>query len=289
MASYPVWQSPPDAHAPSIRDVRLLSGALLLMIKTAERITRECSDVFPPYESPAFYLVAATEDFAVDAFHTMRISNLSAFDHGRAFVTLLRTPRVPATALATVSRGALESLARTSFLLSRTDNQDFVHRSLSLLYTDLKFPEKYKEQLWTRAGAPVDPTEQRDVYKAQALEFGARKPVEVSYGKLVTSMLDQELQDEVGAQRYSDVSAVAHASRLALNTYLVIEETGHWEGLHPNRFAAYELVANMLAGISATMGPFIDLHGGNPGHRDRLEVAETRAAAAMVLMDEAGP
>src|SRR5690348_16890952 len=103
-------------------DIRALSTAILSITLATERITYECLNVAPPVGSAALALFKSSDGQGgegpfMDAFLVMQSANLSGCDHARALVALLRTPSVRSTALATVTRGALESFARSWYLL----------------------------------------------------------------------------------------------------------------------------------------------------------------------------
>jgi hypothetical protein len=188
---------------PGAHDVQRTSQTLLLIVPAFERIIFETAASPPPAGSDAFRLWRGrSPEHAYDGMITMQFANLSAFDHLRAFVAFIRTPTVRSTALATVARGAHESLARTWYLLGGSDDDDFLHRAISLLRSDLRIPENRSEPLRTRNGDAVSPAEKRQELSDELNRFGLSVPAKIELTVLVATMLDEALTEkgETGIQ-----------------------------------------------------------------------------------------
>jgi hypothetical protein len=290
MTTFAASRSLPDPRELTKRDVQLLTEAVLLVVTCAEKIVHECAVNEPPVGSPAFLMFAGEEKgYAMESYLTMQYSNLSGFDHARAFVALIRTPMVRSTSLATVARGATESFARTFYLLSRQNKPDLVYRLISLLRSELRYPELFGEELSTRDGAAVDPTVKRAFYAAELERMGLPGAARIELGALVGAMLDSEFTDKKGAEVYSSMSASAHAHRLAINTFVVTHEKGEIAGLRVSRSTALELALYIISSVSAVMNPHIELFGNTQRHRQLFRAAELRAIQALNKLDADKP
>lgn len=192
----------------------------------------------------------------MDAYLLMQYANLSGSDHVRAFVALIRASTVRSTALATVTRGALESFARTWYLLGHSGEMDLVHRSLSVLYSDLRYPARYNETVLTRDGDPIDASARRAFYLEELARLGLSSPATIEIGQAVGGMLDAEFDDGAGKLRYSTLSSVAHGHRLGVNAFIVTDETGGVAALVAPRDIVIEFAVELMAAMSATMEAF---------------------------------
>ncbi|MBF4586443.1 hypothetical protein [Curtobacterium sp. VKM Ac-2887] len=212
---------------------------------------------------------------------TMQFANLSTFDHVRAFVALIRTPTVRSTALATVARGAHESLARTWYLLDGSDEDDFLHRAISLLRSDLRIPENRNEPLRTRNGDAVSPAEKRQELADELKRFGLPVPAKIELTALVATMLDKSFEDREGRDQYSALSAVAHGHRHGLNNFIVTDAGGEVAGLAAPRAAVVHFAATLMGAMHAIAWRFIAFYGKQPRHTELLGTAWQRAYRSM--------
>lgn len=275
----------PGTHGPAEvtdDDVRSISRALLLLITTTEKLTSLAAADPPPPGSTAYSLFHGSEvGYAMDGFLTMQYANLSAMDHARGFVALVRTPTVRSTALATLARGTLESLARTWHLLASRSDRDFLHRVISLLRADLRYSELLKEAIHTRDGDAVDPAAKRAFYLEELKRLGLPTPAKVELAQMVASMLDAEMQNGEGRTRYSSLSAIAHAHRLAINTFVTTDSTGDVFGLAAPRPVVTEMVGLLVAATYGTMSEFVSFYGDQTRHIELLEASMERAIRSL--------
>ncbi|MGX5695720.1 hypothetical protein ACWKWP_05925 [Agromyces soli] len=284
----------PGAHGPAElvdSDVQSISRAVLLLVTTTEKITFETANNPPPTGSPANALWRGSEGgYAIDGFITMQYANMSAMDHARGFVSLIRTPTVRSTALATVARGALESLARTWHLLARESNSDFVYRVISLLRSDLRYSELLDEPIRTRDGDPVDPVARREFYSAELERLGLPSPARIELAGMVSAMLDAEMGKSDGRMRYSALSSIAHAHRLGINTFITTGNDGNITGLAAPRPVVMDMVGQLVAATFGTTQSFVAFYGDQTRHVELLETAMQRALRILVpIMNSIGP
>lgn len=268
-------------------DVQNISRAMLILITTSDKITFETANNPPPAGSSAHDLYRGSEcGHAIDGFITMQYANMSAMDHLRGFVALTRTPTVRSTSLATITRGALESLARTWYLLARADEGDFLHRSISLLRSDLRYSEMLREPIRTRDGAPVDPAERRSFYAEELKRLGLPAPAKIDLAQMVAAMLDAEMSKGDGRTRYSTLSSIAHAHRLGINTFVTTGDDANINGLAAPRPVIMDMVGELTAATYGTVEKFAAFYGDQTRHVELLETAMQRAFRILVpIMD----
>lgn len=224
------------------------------------------------------------KEHALDAMITMRYSNMSATDHLRAYVALVDGAETGASALATVARGTHEALARTWFLLTRTSDADLHHRSISLLIAELHFPAKFGESMRTRGGTAVDPVEVRKSLQAELQRLGLPKPTRIDFARLVATMLDDVLEGGDGRDVYSTLSAVAHAQRYGLDTYIRTDELGQVVGLVAPRAVVFQQVIELMAVLSSTALGYIKFFRAGPEATIPLRKAELRAMTLLQVL-----
>lgn len=228
-------------------DIQRVSRALILMAGTAEKITFAAAKDAPPNGSGAHSLYRGTESgYAVEGFITMQFSIMSAMDHMRAFVTLVRAPTVRSTSLATVARGAHESLARTWYLLSRETDEDFAYRVISLFRSDLRYSELLATPVNTRDGNPVDPAVKRAFYADELKRLGLPAPARTQLSQMAAAMLDAEMGQDEGRVHYSALSSIAHAHRLGVNNFVTTTADGDIVGLLAPRRIVLDMATRLF-------------------------------------------
>lgn len=281
------WEFDPTPGAQGPRklsrdDVQRISRALLLMVSTFERITFETAESPPSEGSDAHRLWrGSSPEYAVESMILMQYANLSAFDHVRGFAALIRTPTVRSTALATVARGAHESLARTWHLLADTSEGGFLYRIISLLYSDLRYPANYNESMRTRGGVQVDPSEERVALSETLADLGLPAPAKVELASMVAAMLDGSVEDGEGRDTYSTLSSVAHAHRHGLNAFVVTDVRGQVAGLAAPRPVVVHFAAKLAVALYGVGERFVNFYGRQPRHVDLLDTAFGRALRSL--------
>jgi hypothetical protein len=259
-------------------DIQSISRALLLLTTTTEKITFETADNPPPVESDAYRLWRGSEvGHAIDGFITMQYANMSAMDHLRGFVSLIRTPTVRSTALATVARGSLESFARTWHLLSSNGESEFIYRTINLLRSDLRFAELLGEPIRTRDGDAVDPAERRKFYADELKRLQLPSPARVELAGMVAVMLDAEMGKGDGRRRYSSLSSIAHAHRLGINQFITTGSNGNINGMAAPRPVVMDIVGTLAAATYGTAQAFVEFYGNQTRHEELLETAMRRS------------
>ena len=275
----------PDVQGPdelADDDIQRISRALLLLTTTAEKINSATADTPPPSGSSARDLYDGSEvGYAIDGFITMQYANMSAIDHLRGFTALIRTPTVRSTALATVARGALESLARTWYLLARVNDDDFIFRAISLLRADLRYSELLNESVRTRDGDPVDPAAKRTFYADELKRLKLPAPARLNLAQMVADMLDAEMGNGEGLMRYSALSSIAHAHRLGINAFVTTTATGEIAGLAAPRPVVVDIAGELVAAIYGTTRAFVTFYGDQIRHTELLETAMRRAMVTL--------
>ena len=230
------------------------------------------------------------KEHVIDAMITMRYSNMSATDHLRAYVALVDGEETGASVLATVARGTHEALARTWFLLARTSDTDLHHRSISLLIAELRFPVQFDESMRTRGGTAVDPVEMRKSLQAELQRLGVPTPKRIDFAGMVATMLDGVLQGGDGRDVYSTLSAVAHAQRYGIDTYILTDERGQVVDLVAPRAVVFQQVFELMAALSSTALEYIRFFSADPEATISLRMAELRATNLLrVLAAEMWP
>jgi len=276
----------PQAVPLSKSDLQLITRALIGMVSIGEKVTFECLDNMPPSGSRAQVGFDSNPEL-MDAFLLMQYANLTGFDHVRAFIALLRTPTMRSTALATVTRGALEALARSYFLLSSSDTRTLLYRQLSMLHSDLKYPARFGEMIQTKDGDVLDPRAKRQHYVKELARLGLPAAVSIELAQAVATMLDAEFKDGQGLMSYSALSAVAHGHRLGVNTYVVRDEAGGVGSLAAPRDSVVLFAVQLMAAMSATMDSFVEMFGSVPRQVDLVRVATSRAAKCLSALESA--
>jgi hypothetical protein len=257
------------------------------MVSIGEKVTFECLDNPPPSGSSArtWFDDESSHAHIMDACLLMQYANLSGFDHVRALVALIRTPTVRSTSLVTVTRGAIESFARSFYLLGAADALELMHRQLSLLYSDLRYPAHFGETIKTRDGDPLDPTQKRAFYLSELSRLRLPSPAPIEIGRAVAELLDSEFDDGQGKLRYSAMSAVAHSHRLAVNEFVVTNDTGGVSGLVAPRDVVMELAVESLAAMSGTMDAFVRRFGSQSRHVELVRDATNRLAECLSILN----
>jgi hypothetical protein len=267
-------------------DIQTITSALLGLTIVSETITAECFKSEPPsdsYASGVFYSYDqdSGEKHVLDAFLYVQYSNLNGFDHVRALVALLRANQVRTTALATLTRSALEAFSRSWFLLSTEWPGTLTHRLISLLHAELKYPELYELVLHTNDGDPVDPKEKRIYYRNELKRLGLPAAVKIEFSQLVADLLNHHLDGESGLERYSDLSAIAHGLRLGVNSFVARNDEGAIERLIAPRDLVMNWATEIVVSMSAPMDALIEAFGEDTRHQELFRTAKLRAVAAI--------
>ena len=260
----------------------------------SEQITTECFADEPPSDSYASgifhsYDQDSGEKHVPDGFLYVQYSNLNGFDHVRALIALLRANQIRSTALASLTRGALEAFSRSWFPLSAGRPGTLTHRVISLLYAELKYPELYEFTLHTNDGDAVDPKERRSCYQNELRRLGLQPAKKIEFSQLVADLLNHQLGDGSGLERYSDLSAIAHGSRLGVNSFVARNDKGAIEGLVARRDIVMNFTTEIVVSMSAPMDALITAFGDNARHRELFRAAKLRAVASIEAISGGSP
>lgn len=264
----------------------MLSATMVDAASTSERALRSINASAPTSGSPLSRLFneATLQDarrHVIDATLVAEYALLSASDHARAFATLLRASRRPATSIVTLTRAALESLARARWLARDEDLNTLVHRTLSLLYGDLRHPAYFGEQIHTRDGLLLDPAAQRAFYRSELARLGLQEPAKVEMGKLVAELVEADIKHQDGPRLYSILSSIAHAHRAGINAFVQIEPGTDLFAMEAPLPTITELALQVAVTLLSTTEAVLSWYGAVPAELDRVHGAMARAAARL--------
>jgi len=234
-----------------------------------------------------------------NALETALFGTVAGIDHSRQAAIALRDGRAT-FALATLTRGALESYARASWLIDTTSDEDLLTRWLSGIAAELSWSIK------VRPGAPL--MELRGRHSTAEAELvrvlddiedltGSRKPLSASSTALASDLLDRA--GWKGRAAYSQLSAVAHGEPMGIHGFVDISDStgAHTVQLHQRWALSYvgQLLAtstfvgrNLLRTLGRDVGP---THPSAAAHTEAARVVETlksriRAAAKPPTPDQ---
>lgn len=247
-------------------EVQLIRTALIGLATVGEKVTYDCLErpllTGSTAESYFESEVGGQRPFyAMDAFVAMQTAILSGFDHARAFVKLIDVNAARSTALATVARGALETFARTWHLLDARDAPDFVHRHLSLLHEESRYPAYFNTTATSRAGDEYDSKSLRAHWAAELTRLGLPAPGRIVSGEIVGGLLDAALGDGSGKRHYSDLSGFAHGHRMAINHFVKVDDSGGIGSLVADRFTVVNIAHNLFSGAAEVMKELVSFFG----------------------------
>jgi len=281
----------PNAVSTARPTLLILAASMIDAASSSERALRRINSGAPRAGSPLSRLFneATLQDarkHVVDATLVAEYALLSACDHARAFATLLRVSRRPATSVVTLTRAALESLARARWLARDEDLNALVHRTLSLLYGDLRYPAYFGEQMLTRNGLPLDPAAQRALYRSELARLGLQEPAKVEISKLVADLIDADIKHQDGPRLYSILSSVAHAHRAGINAFVQIEPGTDHFAMEAPLPTITEFVLQVAVTLLSTTEAVLSWYGAVPAELDRVHGAMARVAARLDLLPE---
>lgn len=280
---------PPPSLSPD--DKRLYSAALLTVAQVQDVVMHECSWQNPPAGSVAHdmferALARGTRPLVMDAFIAVEFASLSASDHLRALNTVVRGSRSAASALATLARGAVEAYAKIHHLLSADGDDNFVHRYVSTLYGELRYPAMYEERMTTRGGAEVDAGAERARLTSELERLGLPAPSKIEISALVGALLDEIHGDSEGRRTYSALSSVAHAHRGGINNFIVANAEGKVLGVGVDRPMLTEIVSLVAVAAFQVLEHVVRCFGSQPRHVALVDTATVRVSSAVVELFE---
>lgn len=283
VSSVELDSDPEDAARPTLL---ILAATIVDAASTSERALRRINSSGPRSGSPLSRLFneAAQQDarkHVIDATLIAEYALLSASDHARAFATLLRAPRRHATSIVTLTRAALESLARGRWLARDLDLNTLLHRTLSLLYGDLRHPAYLGEQMLTRDGLPLDPAAQRARYRTELARLGLQEPAKVELSKLVSDLIEADIKHQDGPKLYSVLSSVAHAQRAGINAFVRMEPGTDLFAMEVPVPTITELALQVTVTLLNTTEAVLRWYGAVPGELDRVHGAMARVATRL--------
>jgi len=273
------------------RTLLVLSGVLIDVAVATERQIRYINVTAPTSGSVLSRLFEAAgrvdaSRHLIDATLLAEYAMISACDHARAFAALLRTPRLPGTAIVTLTRAAVESLARARWVAQDLDLGTLLHRTLSLLHGDLRHPENFGEQLTTRDGVPVNPAEKRAELRAELVRLGLPAPSKVEITSLVSEMVAQDIAHQEGKQLYSLLSSVAHGHRAGINAFITTSPDNDVLGVAARLPVVTELATQLGVTLLQTTAALLDWYGATQSEFDRLDGAKQRVATRLSALPD---
>lgn len=264
--------------------LKSLSSIVIEAVKASEGIVLRSNHRTP---FPGSTLGRAFEDAGVvqarrhltDAVLQAEYGVLSASDHARAFSSLVRGERRFSTSLLTLCRGTLESLARVRWLVQDLDLATLVHRSVSLLYADLRYPESHGEILHNRDGENIDPGTLRRYYSSELDRLGLPKPMKIEITRLVEELVSSDIAHQNGKQLYSLLSSVAHGHRASINAFVQTSDEKEVLGLRSSLPTVTEFTLQTVVALLATTDAVALWYGDPDDERARLDATRGRIGA----------
>lgn len=119
-------------------------------------------------------------------------------------------------ALATISRGCIEALAKASYVLTAANAGDGIRRNLRLIRAETRYVGKYSEI--DVDGEPVDAEVVRNTVDQVSARFAVTDAASVT--QLAAALLDRPVGQSSGRHYYSHISSFAHAEIDSLNIFL---------------------------------------------------------------------
>lgn len=273
------------------RTLLALSAVLIDVTNATEREIRYINVTAPASGSVLSRLFEAAGEadaprHVIDATLLAEYAVISACDHARAFAALLRTTRLPGTAIVTLTRAALESLARARWVAQDLDVGTLIHRTLSLLHGDLRHPENFGEQLTTRDGIPVNPAEKRAEFRAELARLGLPAPSKLEITSLVSEMVAQDIEHQEGKHLYSLLSSVAHGHRAGINAFITTSPDSDVLGMTARIPVVTELATQLGVTLLQTTEALLNWYGAAQSEFDRLDGAKQRVATRLSALPD---
>lgn len=277
-----------EAH----RTLMFLSALVIDIAKATEREIRYINVTAPTSGSVLSRLFDAAGEVGarrhvIDATLVAEYAVISACDHARAFAALLRTSRMPGTAIVTLTRAALEALSRARWLARDLDFGTLVHRTLSLIHGDLRHPENHGEQLTTRDGLPVNPAQKRAELRTELARLGLPAPSKVEITSLVSEMVAQDVEHQDAKQLYSVLSSVAHGHRAGINAFITTVPGSDVLGMEARIPVVTELAMQLGVTLLGTTEALLDWYGAAQAEFDRVHGARQRLATRLSTLPDA--
>lgn len=266
-----------------------LSSMLIEAARVSESLLRRANHRAPDPDSTlgrAFMEAGVLDarNHLTDAVLQAEYGLLSACDHARAFSTLIRGDRRPATALMTLARGCLEAVGRVRWLVQDLDFATLAHRSISLLYADLKYPMQHGEMLLDRDGGDVDPGERRSYYEGELERLGVAKPLKIEITRLVEEVAASDIAHQDGKQLYSVLSSVAHGHRSGINAFVQTSPDNVVLGLGASLPTVTEFALQMTVTLVSTAEAMSQWYGHPKDEQSRIDAARGRIGARLATI-----
>ncbi|MEQ6896560.1 hypothetical protein [Microbacterium sp. KR10-403] len=262
----------------------MLSTVVLDAAKTSDGVVLRSNHRTPLDESTLAHAFGEARELnatrhLTDAVLQAEYGLLSASDHARAFAALMRSERGFSTALMTLCRDTLESLSRSRWLMHGLPFRTMAHRSISLLYGDLRYPEKYGETLISRDGDEVDPSERRRHFECELERLGLSRPLKIVSTTLVEELVSSDIPHQAGPKFYSLLSAAAHGHRSAINAFVLTSSDQKVLGLSASLPTVTELAFVIAATLLSTADAMVKWYGNPQAEQARIHATWTRIAA----------
>lgn len=280
----PLLEPPPDLTAD---DRRLYSTALLSVASLQDRLVHDCSWREPPAGSVAAERFGAagandTRGLVMDGYVVIEFASLTASDHLRALNTLIRAPRLVTSSFATLTRGAIEAYAKIHHLLSAADDASFLHRHVSLLHSELRYPTLFDEPVLSRDGEEIDVPVERARLASELTRLNLPAPARTEMTTMVAALLDDVHHNTSGRQTYSVLSAVAHAHRGGVNNFVVADTHGTVSGVGIERRLLTELVSLATLAAFHVVEALVRGFGNQTRHMVLVDAVTQRVSSAVL-------
>lgn len=231
---------------------------------------------------------------SVRAAHTdIAIAISTGFDYAAGYAALAKSTNPSPPALAAVTRGCIEVMARAHWLLGASSARDLVTRHSALVVRDLKFSVRFGHDMSRPDKASLSAVQHREIIEAFVVsqELDAIKVPSVT--ELAASLIDGTFGK--GAEYYSQLSAIAHGESFAINMFLQIDvasassvDPSNISSAAPKKLvlgyaeAMLEVGRKVVAELVRHMEPPINIV-------ERWDAAAERAWLRLAAVDEISP
>ncbi|MBS3183314.1 hypothetical protein [Leucobacter manosquensis] len=219
------------------------------------------------------------EEHVLEGARLAERSFLSSCDHVKAFAMLIRTPNRPSTALITVARGAIESAARSLWLIEDVPVGVYLHKVLSMLYADLRHAADEEDALVSVLGdRNVDANERRAYYASEIKRLGLEPVKKPLLTDLVQRLIAETASSTDRGRLYSVYSSIAHGQLAGLNAFVENALDGSTPTLRAPLPVITSVTSQLLLAMKVVCESLVTWLGGQNAPRTRLFEAYERVA-----------
>lgn len=265
-------------------DRRAIRESVRELASAAEAVVHAVTTGEVPADSPAYAQARATVNVFGDqylftsAHSTIHLTILAAVAHIKTFVAVVGREGTT-TPTATLTRGAVEALAKAHFLLSTEDGSQLAQRWVGLQL--LEFKHMTRSEFQDGAGNLIDVAEHVDILR-QTLRRSGLSPMQPTLTDIVRALLDASASLDVGTSQrlYAELSSIAHANTSAIAMHLR-DEGGRGPRLRLPRKIVFEQAGMNVGTLVVVVDRYLQVHHPPTGVRERWEEALARSYAPL--------